>query len=275
MSLYRHAAAAAVALATVAFAGGSDAATLEAQYLFGNTLTSSIAGAPALTAVDPAGTSGFTTDTVYGGSRTVYHFNGTNFPTSNQGGLVFDNSGGLLSSNSYSIGMVLKFDDRDGAWRRLVDVQNRQSDNGFYVNPANDLEVYPVFGGGSAFTTGAYHNVILTVDSSDNVDAYLDGVFAFSVNTPIMDIANADNPANVVNLFLDNVVAGGQGEWSAGSIAVANFWNGPLTAAEVSGFVDDPFAGPTPPPVGVPEPATIGLLGGLLAGFGLLRRRKG
>ena len=247
--------------------GTGFAATLQAQYLFSGSLASSVAGAPDLAAVDPLGTSGFTTDTVYGSSRTVYKFNGANLPTANQGGLVFNNGSNLIPSNGYSIALVFKFSEGDGAWRRIVDVQNRQSDNGFYVDPSNKLDLFPVIGGGDSFTTNVYHNVALTVSTTDVVSAYLDGILAFSTTSPLMDITNPDNPSQLVNLFLDNVIAGGQGEWSSGNIALADFFSGVLSADDVAALNSDPF--------GVPEPVSMALFSTGLLGLGLVRRKRG
>jgi hypothetical protein len=249
MSTSKAALAGAMVLSAVA--ASANAATLEAQYLFNGNLNSSVAGAPPLTAVDPLGLSGFTTDNVFGSSRTVYHVDGAANPPANQGGLIFDNSGGLLPNNSYSVNLVFEFAAGTNAWRRILDVQNRQSDNGFYVDPSNLLDVFPVANGGNTFTTGSYHSVALAVISSGSVSAYLDGALSFTTTTNVMDI---NNPQNLVNLFLDNIVAGGQGEWSPGNIALADFFNGPLTAAEVAALALNPFG----PPSTVPEPASLG-----------------
>jgi len=79
---------------------GAQAATLVAEYDFNGSLSSSVAAAPDLIAVDPASAASFT-----GGA---YNFGGSSIPTGNQGGLSFDNSGHLLPSNSYSIDLVFK-----------------------------------------------------------------------------------------------------------------------------------------------------------------------
>jgi hypothetical protein len=166
----------------------------------------------------------------------VYNWTGASEPTPDQGGLTFDSTG-LLNPTEYTVALNFKFNEGNNAWRRIVDVQNRQSDNGFYVDPSNNLDVFPVAGSTSAFSTGEFHTVTLTVDGTV-VTAFLDGVEQFqNLSTNLMDIANGDNPGNLINLFLDNTVAGGQGEWSSGSIDYVRFYNGiapPVATPEVS-----------------------------------------
>jgi hypothetical protein len=215
-------------------AGGAQGATLVADYEFNGNLASSGVVAPDLIAVDPDGVASFT-----GG---VYNWGGTNDPA-HQGGLTFDNSGGLLPSNDYSVELRFKFNEGDGHWRRVLDVNNRLSDDGLYIDPSNHLDIFPVGAGSEAFSTSAYHTVILTVGGGV-ATGFLDGKEQFSLSTTVMDI---NNPQNVVNLFLDNTVGGGIGEWSSGSIDFAKFYNGVITPG-----------GP------VPEPATWAML---LLGF--------
>ena len=254
--------------AVLGLANAASAATQKAYYGFNNTLSSSIAGAPDLVSVDPLGLNGYSTATVFGSNRTVFDFRGANVPPTDQGGLSLDSTG-LVGSANYSVVFVLSFDARNGGWRRILDVQNRQSDQGFYVDPLNSLDVFPVsFGVGSTkFTTGNFHSVVLT-NGGGNVSAYLDGGLEFAITTPVMDIANPDNPGNLLNFFLDNTAANFQDEWSSGSVANIRLYDGVLSAGEVDTLWKNPFAA-------VPEPGSWALM---IAGFGLagaqIRRRR-
>ncbi len=242
---------AALTLAATATMNATATPAPVAQYDFNSNFASSVAGAPALVETNPLGTSGFGTDTVFGTSRTVYNFNGNTTP-SEQGGLSLDTSGLLPSNSTYSVELVFKFTEHENAWRRIVDVQNRQSDNGFYVDPSNNLDIYPV-AGGAPFSNNVYHDVFLSNDNGV-VSFYLDGSAQATVVTPVMNI----DASNTVNFFLDNVVAGGQGEYSSGSIALIRFY-------------DVAIADNIPT---VPEPGTYALLFAGLGVVGWAARRR-
>lgn len=223
-----------------------------AQYDFNNTLASSVAGAPALTVTDPLGLSGFITDTVFGASKTVWSFQGQPTPLTDQAGLTLDTTGLLTSNDVYSIELVFQFTQGEGAWRRIVDVSSRQSDNGFYVDPSNNLDIYPV-AGGAPFTNDTYHDVFL-VNNAGEVTFYLDGSAQATVTTSVMNIDSSNN----INLFLDNVVGGGLGEFSNGSISQLRLYNAALTA----------------PPPPVPEPPITVLMAVGAAAIALRLRRR-
>ncbi|MDB5300844.1 MAG: sorting domain protein [Phycisphaerales bacterium] len=249
---------------SLCFGGQASAATTAATYTFNGNFLALEAGAPPMVPIDPQGTSGFQVATVYGQPRTVYHFDGLNSPPPQQGGLTV-NTTSLIAGNDYSAEMVLEFDQRNAAWRRLIDVRNRQSDSGFYVDPSNNLDIYPVGGSSNAFTTGAFHHVVLT-DTGGVAKGYLDGTLQFTFPTTLMDVNNLNNPAHSMNFFLDNVVATGQGEWSPGDVALIRLYNGALSGQEVATLAADPF-------VNTPEPASLVLCAAGVPAL-LLRRRR-
>src|SRR5580704_146861 len=132
-------------------------ASLVATYTFNNTLAAQQTGVAALTAVDPLGTSGFQTATVFGNLQTTYQFNGAATPVLDQGGLDFDTTG-LISSDDYSVEMVVELTGSTG-WRRLLDASDRQSDDGLYIDPSNDLDSFPNGGSGSPFSANTFFDI--------------------------------------------------------------------------------------------------------------------
>lgn len=160
-----------------------------------------------MTVTDPDGPSTFVSDTVFGGTRTVWAFNAASTANVDQVGLTL-NTTGLIAPQSYSVDMVFLFTDRNNAWRRIIDVENRQSDAGFYVNPSNDLAVYPIAGSNADWTNGIYHHVVLT-NTGSQVKGYIDGVAEFTAPTSLLNLDNASNPSLLMNFFLDNIAAGG------------------------------------------------------------------
>ena len=82
-----------------------------------------------------------------------------------------------------------------------------------------------------------------------------------------MDI---NNPANLMNFFLDNTVGGGQGEYSSGQVALIQLYNGILGADQIAQMAMNPFAS------AVPEPSSLILLaiGAVALGTRQLRRPR-
>jgi hypothetical protein len=263
--------------------GVSSAAIVAGTYTFQDSLAANEGGDPSLVAVDPQSAASFQSASVFGSSRTVYQWGGTASPPIDQGGLTLDTTSLISDKTSYSAEMVFSFFDRSNNWRRILDVQNRVSDSGLYVNPSNNLEVFPDVGSATAWTNNAFHYVVLT-DNAGTFTAYLDGVQQLTDPIPQMNINNANNPGNLLGLFIDNTQAGGQGEWSAGQIALFRISNGALTSGEVAALGTDPFVGTSPPPPsppppppttsGVPLPAAVWPGIGMLAILGLAQFRR-
>ena len=170
---------------------------------------------------------------------------------------------GIVSNNQYSVEMVFRFFEGDGTFRRIIDVTNRTSDNGFYVDLGNVLDLFGGGGAGSTVWTSVFfHHVVLT-NSGTEVKAYLDGVEEFTTSTTVMNITSA----NLMNFFIDD-----GGESSDGRIALTNLYTQVLTLTDVQQLFADPFADPS---AIIPEPTTILLLGSGLAGLVAWRIRKG
>jgi Concanavalin A-like lectin/glucanases superfamily/PEP-CTERM motif len=236
--------------------------SLVATYTFNNTLAAVQPGVAALTAVDPLGTSSYQTANVFGTDQTTYHFDGAASPPADQGGLDFDTTGLLSGTNNYSVEMVVELDGNTG-WRRLMDSLDRGSDLGLYIDPENHLDSFNDGGGGSLFTANSFFDIFVTIDSSNTVSGYFGGVQEFSETSASLDIAT-----NTLGFFLDNVVGGGQGEWSSGDIALLRVFDTALTPDEVATETAYPSAGT------VPEPGTwmLMLFGGA-AGVAAFKRR--
>ncbi len=243
------------------FGSISNAATLAAAYTFSGNLNAQEGGVAALTAVDPLGNNGFVTDTVFGSSRTVYSFNGNTTPAQ-QAGLTFNDSSNLISPSSYSLEIVFDLANVSG-YRRLVDTQNRASDNGLY-NLGGGLSLYPSANNPAAgFANNTYADLIFT-DNGTSVSAYVNGVLQFTIADSQLNLNNANNPSQFVNLFLDNTAGGGQGEYSSGNIALFEAFDGVLSQSDVTALSANPFAN-TGSSTSTPEPTSSALaLGGVL-----------
>lgn len=253
--------------ASVVFAGlcfassvSSAAPLAVATYKFNDTLAAEQATALALLSVNPLGTNGFESATVNGSTQQVFRWRGNGSDPTLQAGLTLDATG-LVSYDNYSIAMTFEFltaSEFGGGWRRIVDTQNRQSDNGFYVDPGNFLQVYPVVTGSTTFTTPGFHEVVLSNLVNGNVrevKAYLDGVLQLQSDTDQLNLDNANNPGHLLHFFLDNLAGPAQLEYADGRIASLTLYDGILVGA-------------------IPEPTTwILMLAGLAAVGGTAKRR--
>lgn len=242
--------------------------TLVASYGFQTTLSADQAGQLDLLLTDPFKDCHFETATVFGVERTVFRYEGGDAPEE-QAGLTYVSpiitSGvapGVISPESYSVELVVSFDLLDG-WVRILDSQSRSTDNGFYVNPEQQLDVYPNGGGGSAVTANEFHHIVITVSpqferSFGNVLVYLDGEFQIDRFTDVMFL----DASRSLNMFLDNNQGPAQDEFSNGRIALARFYDGALSGDQVKELYDGL----------VPAPGAAAAMS--LGGLAMLRRRR-
>jgi hypothetical protein len=245
----------------------AQAATLVASYPFSNSLNAVQGGAPALVASNPLPVaSRYVTDTVFGQSDTVYVFGGPADPATSQGGLSL-NTTGLVPAGSYSIAMSFMFNDLND-WRRILDTQHRSIDNGFYVNGDRFIDAYGDGGnnGGPALSAGTYYQVVLTVDAN-NLQGFVNGTLAFTASgASFLNLnSTASEPANILNIFLDNTADSFQNDYSSGRIAQLQLFSGALTPAEVTALFNTQL---------IPEPGSSAFLA-IAVTAPLLRRKRG
>ena len=201
------------------------AQVLKADYQFQNTRNSST-GSSVLTDTGVGNT--FQTDTVDGTSRTVLRF-----PFNN--GVRLSQATAVMPANSYTIVMLFKLDSVAG-FVRLVDFNNRTSDNGLYISNGT-LENCTTCNNIAANT---YVQVVYTRNSSGTFSGYLNGV---------LQGQGADGGAyvidgsNVLNFFQDDLAT--PNEASAGSVARIRLFDAPMTGAQVSALDREPAAATT------------------------------
>jgi hypothetical protein len=209
--------------------------------------------------LDGTATSAYVTDTVFGESRTVLQLNGSG--SGNNAGFSFDNSLALLPSTNYAVEMAFEFSQNPGGWRKILDVSNRASDNGFYVDPGNDLDIFPI-AGLQPWTNNVYHHVVLSVNAG-TVDVYLDGATSLSTTTSVMNLGS------LLNFFLDDTVTG-TNEFSSSQVAFVRLYDSALSAQDAASLFNNGD------PVGTlaPEPLSTALMGGGLVLLGLCRKLR-
>lgn len=242
-------------LCAVAMAGPIPVAT----YQFNNTTNADQGGVPALSQVlNGSASSAYVTDTVFGHSRTVLELTGSG---GNNAGLSYSNTSPTLPGTAYAVELLFEFTANPGGWRKIIDVSNRASDNGFYVDPSGSLNIFPV-AGLQPWTNNIYHQVVMSVNAG-TVSVYLDNTLALSASTAVMNLPGG----NPLDFFLDDF-ATSTNEFSSSRVALINLFDTPLSASDVAALFGngDPLGG-----AATPEPGSWAMLcGGLI----LIARRK-
>lgn len=245
-------------------AGSTYGASLEADYQFQNNLTSSVAGAPALTPVG-TGTVAFATETVDGQPRTVYQFN----TVGGVGAGLRAQTDGLISNSAYSIVFYARIDALSTGLSKLIDFKNLSSDAGLYTAltfPTFYNAVTPEDASLTAYPT-TFAQLALTRSAAGTVTTYLNGTSLFNFpDTNSLAVIDDPNSANeYLHFFFDDpnstiVNAGATIENPSGAIARLRLYDGDLSAAEVAALDT------------VPEPAMLGSI--LMLGTLLTHRRR-
>jgi len=194
----------------------SGPAGLRADYRLENSLTSSLAGAPALVNL---GNNVFGSATVDASSRTVLNF-------AQNDGVQVSGPAGLQASGVYSVVALFSFGNVS-AYRRILDLSIGTSDTGLYFLDGA-LLFYPATGAaGAAISANTFVQVVLTRDSARNVVGYVNGVqrFAFADTN---NLATLD-ASNILRFFRDDGLEG-----SPGSVARIRIYDSALSASQVA-----------------------------------------
>jgi hypothetical protein len=180
---------------------------LKASYRFNGTLAADQVGVPSLIPVDPLGMNGFERLTWAGVTYPVYRFSGA-AEGAGQGGLILPTAG-LISPKNYTVEMVFSLEAaQTEMWRKLIDVSNRKDDYGLYIDPDDEVNLFPSGAQEGSFTPNALHKIVMsTRDVGNNVsevNVYFDGAHLFSAETRVMDLDNELNPDRLIHFFLDD-----------------------------------------------------------------------
>jgi Concanavalin A-like lectin/glucanases superfamily len=197
---------------------GEAAPAATADYLFQDSLESSLGTAPDLVEVED-GSAVFTAD--LGTGVTVLRFAGGR-------GLALSPTTGVVPSSEYTIEVLFRFDflSKD---RKVIDFKNGSTDDGLYVHEGC-LNFFPKeLGALTRIGTDSYVQVVLTRDSTDRVVAYVNGVrqFAFTDRTGVAEVSGR----GTLRFFADDRTT--IGEWSSGAVSQIRLFDQPLTANEV------------------------------------------
>lgn len=255
-------------LLLIGLAGAASGQTIASTYVLNSSYAAQEAGKPLLNQVlEGSSTANFTTETVFGSSRTVLVENGS---PGNNAGLTVNTGGTLIPSNNYTFETVFEFTSGQSAWRKILDVTGRGPDvPGLYVSPGNVLSTAAGQSGPTTWTNNVYHHVVLTNDGS-TVAVYLDGAAEFTAPTSGFII----DASNLMNFYLDDTTTTTT-EYGANHVALIRLWSGTLNASQVSTQFQDPFVGTgsaaTPEPGSIAFLAALGVPGAL---WTMRRRRK-
>lgn len=195
------------------------AATLIADYQFGDSLESVTPGVPALALTGPAD---FVVDVPDGVERRTLAF-------AEGSGLAVALPADVLPAEAYTIVVLFRF-ERITSWRRIVDVKNGTSDSGLY-SYHGQLQFYTHTPGEHVTVSeGVWVQVALTRDAGGMLIGYVDGVAQFS----FADTSGEGvlGPERRLSFFRDD--NGVPNEHSAGVVARIRIYAGALDAAEVA-----------------------------------------
>ena len=195
---------------------------LRADYRFKGSLSSSVAGAPALRNVGP-GANTFATEDVNGRQRTVLQF-----PENN--GLDLRNATSVIPRDRYTIAIRMRFDFTSNYQRIVNYVPEVNADEGFYgLN--GTVTLYPVtIGNLPLITPDAWTDLVLTRSRGGRLRAYIDGTQVFDVSVG-ENSAGRIGPRNILRFFRDSAIGLG---FTSGAVARIRLFDQAMTPTQVA-----------------------------------------
>lgn len=205
---------------------GSASAAQVADYRFNNTLQSTIAGAPGLTAIGPG--SQFATETVFGQAQVVFKHSGMT-------GLELKPTTGILPNPGvYTIVMQVRHEVPDGTYVKYIDYAAGSEDRGLY-DSAGFLDFFPFVHGPDPLIGTDYVEIAITRDASGTVAGYVDGMPQFTGDDAIDRVAVID-ASNTLRFVFDDATT--ETETAPGAVARIRIWDVVLTADQIAGLAN-------------------------------------
>jgi hypothetical protein len=190
-----------------------------ADYLFQNSLVSSVGTAPDLEEIE-RGSSVFTVDGRTG--TTVLRF-------ARARGLTLAPTTRVVPSSEYAIELLFRLDLLTG-YRKIIDFKGGVTDGGLYLKDGC-LTFHPkVQQALTLIGTDAYAQIVLTRDSTDRVVGYVNGVrqFSFADRGGLAEVSRK----KTLRFFVDDLRT--TGENSSGTVSQIRLFDQSLTANEVA-----------------------------------------
>jgi uncharacterized protein (TIGR03437 family) len=213
----------------------SQSAALVATYNFQNSFNASQGAAPALNVLNPTGNNSFVDDTVLGQPRKVLQLSSAR-PNQNAGFSV--NTLNLVNPLNYSVELLFTFTEGAGSRRRLLDVLDRTTDRGLYINPAGQFE-FAALASRSNFSlsNGSYVHMVLVVNDN-RATIYVNGNAENNLSTNSMNLTTANR---AISFFLDNLQDSSREDFASARVALLRLYTNPLTANEARQLATSPF----------------------------------
>lgn len=202
-----------------ASAAGAVGAT--AHYPLEKDLASTLESAPAL---QPVGDAELVVDDDLTGDASVEF--------APDGGLALDVSE-LITSDTYTLAFRFYLDSDDDGWLKLVDLDDRRSDRGFYAYDGGlQYHGHTLVDGDAPLGGGPYATVVVRRDADERLSWFVNGEHQADVDDS--ELEQGVLGSDTLHLFVDDTAADDSGEeQSSGRIAWLTVYDKPLPDSSI------------------------------------------